>query len=225
MRLIVFDIDGTLTQTDGIDETCFVRAFQEEFGLTGINTDWGLYSSCTDAAIGRDLLTGRYGREPEPEEIERVRGRFVSLLEAARERDPQDFEEMRGAAEILRRLRAEPDTRLALATGGWGASARLKLQAAGLDTADLPFASSDDAPTREEIVQLAIERSGPGPFERIVAVGNGLWDLKAARNLGLAFVGIASGDRAERLRQEGASHVVEDFGDLEGFLQCLAEAA
>ncbi|MHC5724190.1 MAG: hypothetical protein ACYTXY_08540 [Nostoc sp.] len=37
MQLVIFDIDGTLTNTYKIDENCFVRAFALEFGIFGIH--------------------------------------------------------------------------------------------------------------------------------------------------------------------------------------------
>ena len=40
MRLVIFDIDGTLTETMKVDEECFVRSFAEVFGFTDIDTDW-----------------------------------------------------------------------------------------------------------------------------------------------------------------------------------------
>ena len=47
---------------------------------------------------------------------------------------------------------------------------------------------------------------------------------KTARNLGLSFLGIASGARALVLRDNGASHVIEDYLDPDRCLQYLNEA-
>jgi beta-phosphoglucomutase-like phosphatase (HAD superfamily) len=35
MHLVMFDIDGTLTETMEIDEECFVRSFKDVFGFSG----------------------------------------------------------------------------------------------------------------------------------------------------------------------------------------------
>jgi beta-phosphoglucomutase-like phosphatase (HAD superfamily) len=37
MQLVMFDIDGTLTETMKVDEECFVRSFAEVFGFTDID--------------------------------------------------------------------------------------------------------------------------------------------------------------------------------------------
>jgi phosphoglycolate phosphatase-like HAD superfamily hydrolase len=223
MKLVVFDIDGTLTRTDEIDEVCYVRAFEEELGWTGISTDWAAYPSCTDAAIALEIFACHGGRPPVGGEIERVRRRFLSLLEAALAEGPDLFTEIPGAGEALQRLRSDSRFRVALATGAWEASARLKLRAAGLEVDGIPLATSDDHPDREEIVRHAIARAeaGNGPFECIVSVGDGVWDVRTARALGIGFVGIGSGERAERLRREGAERVFEDFRDWKEVVECL----
>jgi phosphoglycolate phosphatase-like HAD superfamily hydrolase len=221
MKLVVFDIDGTLTRTNEVDEECYVRAFEEEHGFTGIDTDWSLYPSCTDAAIARELFALHLGRGPAADEIDRARRRFVALLEAALTRAPGRFAEIPGAAEALRRLRSAPGFRVALATGGWEVSARLKLRAAGLEIDGLPLATADDSPWREEIVRRAISlaEAEAGPFESVLSIGDGLWDLQVARALGLGFLGVAAGDRADRLRRAGAGRVIEDYLDWDRLLR------
>jgi beta-phosphoglucomutase-like phosphatase (HAD superfamily) len=43
MHLVMFDIDGTLTETMKADEECFVRSFKDVFGFVEIDTDWSHY--------------------------------------------------------------------------------------------------------------------------------------------------------------------------------------
>jgi phosphoglycolate phosphatase-like HAD superfamily hydrolase len=226
MKLVIFDIDGTLTRTNEVDEECYVRAFEEECGFTGIDTDWSTYPSYTDTAIALELYARHQGREPGVEEIDRVRRRFFTLLESAFAGAPHQFTEIPGAAEALRRLRRDPGYRVALATGAWEPSARLKLRGAGLEVNGLPLATSDDSPLREEVVRRAISlaEAEAGPFESVVSVGDGLWDFQVARALGLGFIGVASGERADRLRRAGAGMVIESFLDLDRFIKKLDQA-
>ena len=35
--LVIFDVDGTLTQSNGVDEDCFVLAVEQEFGIPAHN--------------------------------------------------------------------------------------------------------------------------------------------------------------------------------------------
>ena len=133
-----------------------------------------------------------------------------------------------GACELLAELE-NADHPVAIATGGWTPSARFKLSRSGIDWEKVPSAFACDAHPREQIISLAIDRAArlhrctPEDFGRIVYVGDGVWDLKASRALGLSFVGIASGDRAGQLRASGAETVFEDFEDLEAVRSSLVE--
>jgi beta-phosphoglucomutase-like phosphatase (HAD superfamily) len=49
MHLVMFDIDGTLTETMKVDEECFVRSFKDVFGFADIDTDWSHYPRTTDS--------------------------------------------------------------------------------------------------------------------------------------------------------------------------------
>ena len=51
MRLIIFDIDGTLTRTMKADEECFVRSLAEVCGFNDVDTDWSRYKHATDSAV------------------------------------------------------------------------------------------------------------------------------------------------------------------------------
>jgi phosphoglycolate phosphatase-like HAD superfamily hydrolase len=55
-------------------------------------------------------------------------------------------------------------------------------------------------------------------------VGDGVWDVRTAARLGLAFIGVANGARADALREAGAKHVIPNFDDAERFFACLEEA-
>jgi beta-phosphoglucomutase-like phosphatase (HAD superfamily) len=69
MKLAIFDIDGTLTQTNDIDTQCYVKAFAEEFQITGINTNWSDYGHTTDSAISIQIFQDFWGRAPKEEEL------------------------------------------------------------------------------------------------------------------------------------------------------------
>ena len=56
MQLVIFDVDGTLTNTYKIDENCFVRALALEFGIFGVNTNWTEYSYTTDSGITQQIF-------------------------------------------------------------------------------------------------------------------------------------------------------------------------
>jgi phosphoglycolate phosphatase-like HAD superfamily hydrolase len=91
---------------------------------------------------------------------------------------------------------------------------------------DFPSASADDALDRESIMRLsrqrAAERYGES-FACTVYVGDGVWDARACRGIGIPFIGIATGSRATRLSAEGAVRVFSDYSDTDLFLSSVYE--
>ncbi len=220
----MFDIDGTLTQTVKADEECFVRSFKDVLDLTGIETDWSQYPHTTDSGIFHDVFMSRVGRSPTAQEVARFRQHFVQLLAASSAQSP--FAAVPGAGRLLSRLAQGGSHRVSLATGGWHDSARLKMASAGMCFDDHPAATADDALDRESIMTLsrqrAAERYGES-FARTVYVGDGVWDARACRHVGIPFIGIGTGSRATRLSAEGAVCVFADFSDPDMFLSSLHE--
>ena len=226
-RLAVFDIDGTLTDTNSVDEECFLRAVADVLGLDAAGLCWFEVPHVTDSDLLRWLCRRYCGRTLRAGEAEATIGRFLALLQRELRSAPERFRPMPGALAALRLLR-ESGWEVALATGGWEPSARLKLAAAGLAAEDLPLASASDAPTRPEILELALRKTlepRGGDFSRIVAIGDAIWDLEAAAALGWPFVGVASGERASRLRAAGASIVLQDLADPQALRATLEAAA
>ena len=65
MKLVVFDLDGTLARTSAVDETCFVQAFAEALDIHRLSTNWLDYDHATDSAVARQAIVKHLGREPE----------------------------------------------------------------------------------------------------------------------------------------------------------------
>ncbi len=56
MDAIVFDIDGTLVDSDEVDGRLFVTAVQRVLGVAGIRSDWTSYKHVTDQGILREIM-------------------------------------------------------------------------------------------------------------------------------------------------------------------------
>jgi phosphoglycolate phosphatase-like HAD superfamily hydrolase len=228
MKLVVFDLDGTLTATSAVDESCFVQAFADSLAIHHLSTNWLDYDHATDSAVTSQAFQTHFGRKPESTEISKVVERFVELLSGHHDLDSALFAEIPGALAFLAELHENPEWGIALATGGWKRSAEFKIRAAGLPLAKFPAAFAEDGPSREAIVQTAIDRASAWyqcrEFERIVSVGDAVWDVRTARQLKLPFLGVADEPRATLLRENGARHVVEHFLDPARCLQLLGDA-
>lgn len=213
-NLAIFDLDGTLLASQELDTECFAEAFLHEFGCI-VDRDWSLYQHCTDPAITREALSQHFDRPATEVEIERLKTRFEGLLESRFAEASRPLAEVDGASSLLAYLDAN-GWHVCIATGAWSFSARLKLEAAGV-TKSLPLFSSDLHETREGIIGAAIRDmqrgDSPASYDRIVSIGDARWDVRTARHLGLPFLGVGTGSRADLLRSEGATSVVGNFVD------------
>jgi phosphoglycolate phosphatase-like HAD superfamily hydrolase len=222
--LVLFDIDGTLTQSQSIDTQLYLRSLSAIFGFEDVDPDWSRYRHTTDSGIVHELCAARLGRAPTAEESRAFRAHFVGAVAAHAAQHP--FRQVVGAAEALGSLLRSPACCVGLATGGWGSSAHCKLLSAGIDYDALICASADDAMSRTSIMQIAIDRviRRNGRPDSIVYVGDGVWDARACRQLQLPLIGIAAGTQAEALRAEGACAVLPDYADMQAFLTALSSA-
>ncbi len=215
--LIISDIDGTLTDTNEVDADCFLASLKAVAGIDLGTTDWNQFPEATDAAIVHELLRERPTMDEEAMERE-IRTDFVERLTREAEANPDRFRPLPGAVEFIDSIRSHPEYEIAIATGGWTETAQIKLQLAGIDTTDLAMATSSDRNRRAEIIQLAAERSNRTDLPAVY-LGDGLWDLKAARELKLEFIGI--GTRSNSLLAAGATAVFPDFRNQHSILNCI----
>jgi phosphoglycolate phosphatase-like HAD superfamily hydrolase len=190
MHLVMFDIDGTLVDSMGFDTELYATAVEAELGGT-VDRDWGRYEHVSDSGILEQLVR-EAGRSAEHSTLAaRVQQRFVRAVRDSLQREPLRLREIAGAKRLVERLSALPRVKVAVATGGWEETARLKLAHIGIDTTGLAFASSSDAPARADIMRLAAQRAmGGAAFGRATYFGDGAWDKRASEQLGYDFVAI-----------------------------------
>jgi phosphoglycolate phosphatase-like HAD superfamily hydrolase len=221
----MFDIDGTLTESNELDDEAYLQALHEVFRFAEVSSDWASYSHVTDVGILNEVCRYQIGRNPSLVEVEAFQQHFLELLirgAAAR----GGVKAISGASQMLQSLITAPDYRVAYAGGSWRASAIFKLQSANLPI-DLPHAFADDDESREGIMAISLSRAEKyydRSFNRLIYIGDGIWDLRSSQNLGYSFIGIASGNKAEVLFQAGAERVFPNYNDSESFSNALAAA-
>ncbi len=214
LQVFILDLDGTLIPSAEIDNECFWQAVFACFGERNSLPDLHDFKNVTDNGILNEWCLRELGRLPCEQETARIRQIFLQRLESAAIQQPKHFKPMPGVTQWLKTVNDNNFSIAAIATGGWAHSARLKLKLSGLDRFNLPLASSDDALTRPQIMQVAVQKTlGHRPLTGVgfTYVGDGTWDLLASQKLGWKFIGIAKGARAEQLKKAGASYVRADF--------------
>ena len=225
MHLIVFDVDQTLIDVGTVDSECFWQAVRDIFRLPSDYPTWveGL-KDITGLAIISQLCEQALARKISGSEVNRIKSRFVEMLEATVLRNPRCIRAMPGAADVLAELRAASGFETAIATGCFLPSAEFKLQSVGLLDPDIPLASCDDARSREQIMAIAAERAVAktgSEFSAITYVGDGTWDFEAAQRLGWNFIGIGSGAAADEVLQAGAVTVLPNFSAIGEFFDAI----
>src|SRR6266508_3075959 len=140
MKLVVFDLDGTLASTNAVDEECFVQAFEQSLGIGTLNTNWPEYQHVTDSGVVREAFANAFSRAPSSAEISKFVECFVGLLNQRYRTSNDRFGEVPGAASLIRALRGNSRWAVAIATGSWERSARFKIKMAGIGLDDCPAA-------------------------------------------------------------------------------------
>lgn len=217
--LLVFDIDGTICDSREAEGVCFAEAIQEVTGFSLATLDWTQYPEPTSAAIVRDVLARL--QDPEPGQTElRIVDLFVQKLSLAALAFPAEFSPLPGAPEFIRLLQQDERFVIGFATGCYEAEASFKLKCCGIEMKQFPFATSSDFPARRQILPLVIRQAG---FDTNSAVyfGDGAWDIKVSRGLGIPMIGI--GRRRAMLLGEGIPHVFSDYQDPDAILKALGE--
>jgi phosphoglycolate phosphatase-like HAD superfamily hydrolase len=190
---VIFDIDGTLVDSDGFEEALYTAAVRDVFSEVRIRPHWDDYEHVTDAGIALQIC-----KDNELEissSLAELRTRFGELVSAyLRTKGP--CTPLPGALKFWNSLRDNENFRVGIATGGWGHTARMKLESAGFLYAGVALASSDDALVRAEIMECC--RRLLSPTDSTIYIGDGEWDQVAAKRLGWDFIGVGNRLRGKR---------------------------
>jgi phosphoglycolate phosphatase-like HAD superfamily hydrolase len=213
--LAVFDVDGTLCDTQHVEGRCYALAIERVTGMSLDTLDWSAYDEPTSSAIVRHLLDS----DPKAiEKEEKIKSEFCRLLQEERPSYPGDFVPVPGAVEFLERLSAEKVCEVAIATGCFDVTARFKLECCGIGLDQYPHATSSDTSRRRDIISLATQRAGFN-LSSVVYFGDAPWDIRVSRALNIPMIGI--GRRDEQLRTLGLRYVFRDYSEHDKIIDAL----
>jgi phosphoglycolate phosphatase-like HAD superfamily hydrolase len=222
-NLIVFDIDDTLTKSENQHQTAYVDTMLD-FGITKINKDWKSYQNVTDSYILKVNFEANFNKNFDldfiPSFEEKMTKRMLNLSKT---------EEIDGASAIVDFFMKETDYAICFATGSLLAPALVKLEQANINFVPDLVETSNALYTREDIVKSAIKKAKNyfqvDKFENIISVGDGIWDLKTAKNLGIHFLGIRNKNLTDFKKENIKSHITDwsnfDFNKIKNELEII----
>jgi phosphoglycolate phosphatase len=219
VKLVLFDIDGTLVWTDGAGRRAIHHALTDVFGSTG-PADYR-FDGKTDPQIVRDLM--RFAGHADGHIDDRMQEVFALYVERLRDEllaPGYHPRVMPGVFELLDALESRPDVVLGLLTGNLAAGARAKLESVGIDPDRFRVGAygsdQEERPLLPDVArrrlrdELGIEILGSD----CVIIGDTPADLACGRAVGARAIGVATGRySAEELRRHGPVAVFADLSD------------
>ena len=221
MILIIFDVDGTLVFSEKLDSKCFAATYQEVYGLPFPTIDWRKFPHVSDTTIFKTVIQEHFNREASEEEEESFRQKFVANIIQNRKKTPAEFKAVPFAKQTIERLLEDERFIVGIATGGWKAPAIVKLNFVNIPVEKLIVTGADGKVSRDDITNETITkaRKKHDNIERIVYVGDAIWDVSTTKNMGLPLIGIRRKGDVEFLSDLGVGLVLKDYEDYDAFLE------
>ena len=226
MRLVLFDIDGTLLREGLAPKIAFARALRETYATTGPIGEFK-FAGMTDpqcvteimrlAGISEDVIRAR--------RTECLR-RYVEHLHLEMP-NHEGAKLFPGVRELLERLNKLEDVMVGLLTGNILRGAELKLRRWNLESYFRFGAFGDDHEDRCALARIALEKAralAGRPFTGAdtTVIGDTPRDIDCARAIGARAVVVATGhvSRAE-LAEAGPDVILESFQNHEAALRAI----
>jgi phosphoglycolate phosphatase-like HAD superfamily hydrolase len=221
MKLLIFDIDGTLTHLDGATRRAFNLAFLKVFHVEAVTADLKLHGR-TDPVIFQDCfrstgLTGEW-----EESFARFRDAYVEALPDAIAASPRVHLQP-GVQELLDKLVARRDhAALALGTGNMESGARVKIGRFDLNRYFPVGGFGDVHCERPDIMRDAVKNAEAyygRKFDprKIWVIGDTPHDIEGGKAIQACTMGVATGGAygSGELVAAGADVVFEDLSNTE----------
>lgn len=201
--VVLFDIDGTLTDTNYLHTLAWRRAFLAH-GHDVASSRIHRLIGASSTRLMEDLIG-----EADDAVADTWRARFEELL--------PDVRAFPGARDLVEAVRSRGALAV-LATSSPGDLVEHHLAALGLDAGDLAAVTTDsdveEAKPAPDVFRTALEQVG-GDASQAVVVGDTGWDVEAAHAAGLSTVAVCTGGwSADELVQAGAVEVHADVAAI-----------
>lgn len=204
---VLFDVDGTLVDSNYLHVYAWVRAFEAE----GVPVAAWRIHRCI-GMDGATLVKTLAGEDAGQGQLDQLKDRHSEFYQES----THLLTPLPGARDLLRRV-ADLGLQVVLATSAPDDELRTLREVLDCDDVVSEVTSSADVDTAKpqpDIVEVALARAGVTAAQAVF-VGDAVWDCEAARRAKVTSVGVLSGgvSRAE-LSEAGAAAVFEDAAEL-----------
>lgn len=217
MTILLFDIDGTLSLSQGAGTLAMSRTFKQlwdiDDALAGMN-----FAGRSDTWIVPTALANQ-GRDCSAEDIARFIDHYVPHLgDALVERDSRLCP---GVVPLLEALANEQVT-LGLGTGNFRRAAEAKLSPLGIWDYFIDGGFGDDHPNRTELLSAGLERLRRHSTDGAdaVVIGDTGHDVEAGHAIGARVVAVRTG-YSQPGELDGADVVLDDLSNLEASMAAI----
>jgi phosphoglycolate phosphatase len=232
MRLVLFDIDGTLITTGRAGMRAYYRAFQSVFGIT-MDDDVIRPDGKTDPMIARELLA--FSNRSDHWCDSSKEALFETYL-ACLEQEMCDAGDrglirvLPGVSGFLDLLSTQPDFAVGLVTGNLEKGARIKLEKAGIHKYFRFGGYGSDSEDRTCLTRIGIERGmefvAPVPVEAAFIIGDPPYDIIHGHAAGASVIAVASANYSPaELEAHGPDLLIPDLtpaGEIISFMRAAS---
>ncbi|MBO9398084.1 HAD-IA family hydrolase [Shimia sp. R9_2] len=216
MKLVIFDVDGTLVDSQGLIVTSMCQAFAEEglqapareaiLGIVGLSLDVAVFKLLPECAL-----------EQRSRLVDGYKAAYMHLRASQGAAQSSPF--YPGAYEALTRLRARDDVLLGVATGKSRRGLDKLIAGHGLEGYFVTTQVADDHPSKPHpsMIETAMLETGVAAAETVM-IGDTSFDMDMAAAAGVTGLGVRWGYH-DVARLGAARQLIEDFGALDGALE------
>ncbi|MBX3174533.1 MAG: HAD family hydrolase [Gemmatimonadaceae bacterium] len=230
MKVVLFDIDGTLLLSDGAGRTAMEAALERVFGHRG--PSGYRYGGKTDKLIVRETMRLEgFDDAAIDARMEEVLARYLQGLRGHLESGTHSAHALPGVPELLSAIEARDDLVLGLLTGNIAEGAGVKLRAVGVEPARFRVAAyGSDHEDRPMLPPIAQRRASDllgydVPGERFVIIGDTPHDMTCGQGIGARAIAVSTGGYARaELVAHGAVADFEDLRDTTRVLEAILDA-
>ncbi len=223
MKLIIFDIDGTLCHSRYVDDKCYINAFKKTLNIDIENTDWDSYKHVTDYYTTYDIIHKAIKGEPGRDIIDKVIDAYAEELRHKVLDAENKYCAVTGAKDLIRHLQNGKDLyTTGVATGGFEKTAKFKLGLLEINFPEDNIFCSGIYRTKHEMINAFIskEKAKGNNADKIIYVGDREYDYNVAKELSIDFIGIDFKNNG-KLRSLGIEKVINDYEPIEKFLELI----